>query len=210
MLPLVTLLAIAVSVVAAYSDGLTGLLIYDRQDVTNGEFWRLATGSLAHFSASHLWYNSAALVVAGAIAEWHCPRRFAILLGSAMLAVGGTIHFLAPHLETYAGLSGVVYAAIAFVAVERLWFAQQRRWLCIGMIAGLCAKTSYEWLTGGTLFASYDGGVAVAPVSHLAGMFLGVTVAAWLTPSAATRKPSWEARLRFPAASPRTRSWPDR
>jgi rhomboid family GlyGly-CTERM serine protease len=177
--PLVTVFVIIVAVLTAQSSGLSELLIYDRQAVADGALWRIVTGSMVHFSTSHLWYDSGALMVVGALAEWRDPRRFAILSASAMLTVGSAIHVFAPQFDRFAGLSGVVYAATAFFAIELFRSAHQRRWLGAAVIAILCAKTSYEWLTGGTLFASYDGDVAAAPIAHLAGILVGVAIASW-------------------------------
>lgn len=179
VVPLITILVIAVAAAAAYSGDISELLIYDRRAVLNWQLWRIASGSLVHFSASHLWYNGAALLAAGALVESPGRRRFAIMLLTAAIAVGSVIHLFAPQFDRYAGLSGVVYAAVAFVAVERLWTVPGRQWLCACVIALLCVKTSYELLTGSTMFASYDMDVAAAPASHLTGLIVGLTTASW-------------------------------
>lgn len=146
-------------------------LIYDRAAIINGEIWRLLTGNLVHFSTAHLLYNLIAWLIAGTIIELQGYRLFPLLWLLSSLLIGIVLFTLKPELNLYAGLSGVVSAAVAYLCLHGITEKGVWRWLCAATLAGLIAKTIIELGTGSSvmILMSEESFVPV-PLSHLAGI----------------------------------------
>jgi rhomboid family GlyGly-CTERM serine protease len=163
---------------------LSGRLIYDRTEIAQGEVWRLFTGSLVHFSPSHLFFNLLVFGVVGwAISNRGYPgfRVFCIL--SAGL-IGTTLYALRPDLAQYGGLSGVACGAVVYLALYGL--AERGAWkaLCAGVLLVTACKILLEYRLGHFLFVnSADPAFVSAPLSHAVGSLTAVMVF-WLVKGA--------------------------
>ena len=166
-LPWCTLALAVCAIGASFDAGLGGWLIYDRHAIAGGELWRLVTGQLVHFSASHLAANLCVIGVAGWVLE---ARREvavpALYVGSAVL-IGIALYVLDPALGVYGGSSGLACAAIGYVAMCQIERAGVSRVLGIALLAVLSAKLWAE-IAWGLRVVSGDEFVPV-PLSHLAG-----------------------------------------
>jgi rhomboid family GlyGly-CTERM serine protease len=108
-------------------------LLYDRDAILRGELWRLWTGHWVHFSASHLGWNLAVLLVAGNLLEAVRPgllRRYTLL---AAPLIGAAFLIFAPAMHTYGGLSGLATGGVALLAFARITDepGERRRWLAV-------------------------------------------------------------------------------
>lgn len=194
--PVVTASVCGAALGVAALEPLRRLLIYERGAVESGELWRLVTGSLVHHAPSHLLWNLAALAVAGTLIELlGLGRRLAVLYLAAAAAVGFAVHFSAPALDVYAGLSGVAVAAVAFLCLDGLRDRGAWRWTCAAALAVLVAKLAVELGTGSSVFGdTATAGFVLAPVSHAAG---ALTALAFRWP--------WRSSEPAPAATPARR-----
>jgi len=170
-LPVWTLVIAACALIIFYFPQLGTLLIYDRAAISHGEIWRLLSGNLVHFSIAHLLYNLIAWLIAGTIIEIHGYRFFPVLCFSSSLLIGIALFILEPELYLYAGLSGVVSAAVTYLCLQGMSEKGVWRWLCAATLAGLIAKTVIEMITGSSfmLQISEENFVPV-PLSHLVGI----------------------------------------
>jgi rhomboid family GlyGly-CTERM serine protease len=141
-------------------------LVYSRQAVIDGDFWRLAGASIAHLSAAHLLANLAALALLVTLLR---PVLGSVRL-VATLAVGALgvplgIHLLTT-LDWYAGLSGALYTLLGGGAI-RLLRTDPRTGLALlvatGTLVLLDQGRSVSWL-----------GEPLAPQSHLIGFVIGL------------------------------------
>jgi len=150
--------------------GLGTLLIYDRAAIAHGELWRLVTGNLAHLSTTHLAYNVAAFLIAGTIIEIRGYRLFTTLCISAAMLIGIILFVVEPAMYFYAGLSGIVTAAVTYLCLHGLTEKGAWPWLCAAMLAGLTAKIVVELILGKSfLLAVSTEEFMPAPLSHLIG-----------------------------------------
>jgi rhomboid family GlyGly-CTERM serine protease len=156
---------------------LSGRLIYDRTEIAQGEVWRLFTGSLVHFSPSHLFFNLLVFGVVGwAISNRGYPgfRVFCIL--SAGL-IGTTLYALTADVVQYGGLSGVACGAVVYLALHGL--AERGIWriLCAGALLLTVCKILLEFWLGQFLFVnSADGAFVPVPLSHAIGSLTALMV----------------------------------
>ncbi|HSV71278.1 MAG TPA: rhombosortase [Methylibium sp.] len=142
------------------------------------EPWRLWSAAWVHLSALHLAANSVgalgviALGVAARV-SWRATLAWALAWPLTHAALG-----LAPELARYGGLSGVLHAGVAVVAVV-LWLRADRRERRLGLAiaAGLLLKIGLEapWRTAVAHPEGWD--IAVAPLAHAAGVASGALLA---------------------------------
>ncbi len=153
-------------------------LIYDRQAILAGEWWRLFSAHLVHFTPQHLGVNLLAVAVAGGLIERRThPGLPLLLLGSALM-IGPTLLVLEPQMAFYGGLSGIAMAEVVFLCWlgregERLW-----RQMCLLVLAVLLGKTLWELVSGGSLLAvSTEQPFMPVPLAHLVGGLVGLGTA---------------------------------
>lgn len=158
-------------------------LLYVRDAVDAGQWYRLFTCHFTHFTPYHLIMNLAGAAMAYAILF---PRRIGrfitvMLMLGVLLGVG--LHLWAIGLMVYGGFSGVLHGLVVFGIVQQLGLDRRDPfwWLALVCVAG---KLIYEQS------AAFDPGamtawltVPVATVAHwqgsLAGLALGLVFFAW-------------------------------
>ena len=175
----VWLLAVVAAIVWC-SPKLTGLLQFDRAAVTRGELWRLATGSLAHWSFGHLAWDLAAFIALGVACVRRCPRAAAWTLACGSLAIGAAVWFWQPHLSTYRGMSGLDAALFALLAVDLLMGTTLHavRAACAAVLLCFLAKLDFELMSGRSFFVdSAAAGFVPVPLAHAVGAAVGGVIA---------------------------------
>jgi rhomboid family GlyGly-CTERM serine protease len=177
-LPLLTCLMVGVSLLVYLYPFLTDALVYDRQAVLSGGWWRLFTAPLVHFSVSHLGWN---LLVFG-VAGWAVQRagyRYFWLVCALACGLPGPIYLLtAPELAMYGGLSGVATAAVVFFCACSFFKLPKNRpiWLAILVLTG--AKLMVEAVWGMPVFVQADSvSFRVLPSVHVVGYLGAIAVA---------------------------------
>lgn len=152
------------------------------------EPWRALTAALVHWSALHLAAN---LVGTGVVALFGWAARAPATAAWAWLAAWPLTQIgllLRPDLAHYGGLSGVLHAGVAVVA---LGLALDRRWLGWVVLAGLALKVVLEAPWGPALRDVAGWDIRIAPLAHATGALSGVLCAlcARLAASAPGRRP---------------------
>ena len=173
-------LGIAAVTGAAFAwPALAGALIYQRADILAGQAWRLWTGHLVHYTASHLLWDLAVFLGAGLWLEKIAPRlaRWFYLL--APPAISGALLWGEPALERYAGLSGLAAGLLVLLALVQLRpGTNEPRWFWLAVLALVAVKVVVESTTHAPLLARFDAGFTVVPLAHLAG--IGCALVAFL------------------------------
>ena len=168
-------------------------------DLARSQPWRAWSAALLHLSPRHLAANLAgsALVAAfgwaarvrtGSVAAW--------LIAWPLTQLG---LLLRPDLLHYGGLSGVLHAGVACVAVALVMNERGRRQAIGGaVLAGLILKVASEapWSTPLREIGGWD--IAIAPFAHASGLAAGLIAAV-----VAELVSRWLARLRIPPSEGR-------
>lgn len=164
--------------IAWYVPALAPALVFDRSAIEAGQVWRIATGSLVHFSAAHFAADVAALALLGGLAEWRRVPGLGLALGLGALAVGVAVLLGAPQLRWYGGLSGLVTAVLVLLLLDGLRGRPGARLVaCAGLLL-VGAKLGLEMATGASwLVASSGQPFVAAPISHVAGA--GTALVVW-------------------------------
>jgi rhomboid family GlyGly-CTERM serine protease len=176
-------------------------LQFDRQAILDGQFWRLITGNLVHWSREHFWLDVGVFLIVGLMYERQLSWRYPwVLLGSA-LAVGCGVMLLAPELATYRGLSGVDSGQFAAVLCIEVMLArtERRRWLWLAPAALIFTVKILHECTSGQMFFGTEslGDIGVpTPVAHAAGA-LAALVVVWV---GAEKRWTWKVQTASPGS----------
>ncbi|HEX5765640.1 MAG TPA: rhombosortase [Woeseiaceae bacterium] len=184
----VPLLMTAISLLVSFA-GTEGQsrLRYERQDIAEGELWRLVTGHFAHLGLSHMLLNIAGLalvwlLVGGAWMLWQWA--FITFISLAFIDLG--FWFLDPGLNWYVGLSGLLHSMLVAGIVGRIRDAPGES-LALGAI--VLAKIAWEQLAGPLPGSESSAGGAVVVNAHLYGAMAGIIAAGALRLRPAPRAP---------------------
>lgn len=162
-------------------------LQFDRAAILNGEFWRLVTGNLVHWSVEHCLLDVAAFALLGWLYEpafrrhsqkhsrrqrplWSLP----IMLLGTSFGVGLTVFVFQPEMMTYRGLSGVdsgLFAIALMVECSEAKNDAARWWYVVPAALVFVVKLGFEVTTGGMFFGTESLGDLGQPVplAHLSG-----------------------------------------
>lgn len=162
------------AILLAFAPARHGLFLLDRS-ATAGEVWRLWSGHWVHFSASHLLWNLAVLLAAGAWLErvrpgllWRHTLLAAPLLSLALLV-------FEPGLQAYGGLSGLATGVVALLALHQLRTPGAVRLLWAGVLALIAVKTTHDVTPADPWLVRYDqAGVRSSAIAHAAGAIIAV------------------------------------
>ena len=170
-LPWLTVTLVLSALVVYCFSSLSHGLIFDRILVLEGQWWRVPTSLLVHYSASHLFWNMAAFFVLGTILEQENRRAFIWLL--ILVSAGNGLFLFNPDIEFFAGASGLVMAIAGYCCIVKM-ANKESRFLWGLLFAVLAAKIGYEMISGEELFAS--GNFHVLPEAHLLGIVSAIVL----------------------------------
>lgn len=176
-----SLLIAATAIAVHFVAGVGPWLQYDRAAMAAGQFWRLGTCHLTHWSTDHLFWDALMLVALGTICEqmsWPDTRRCLLASG---LVIPAAMWVLLPEMATYRGLSGIDSALFALL-VGLLLKDKTQSWATVITVLVLAvafsSKIGYEMITGATLFVDSGGVFTPIPLAHMAGGLVGIA-SAW-------------------------------
>lgn len=148
--------------------------------VLAGEWWRVFTCHLVHFSSAHAIGDIAAFAVWAAIIEAISRRLFVTVMAVSSFVVGVGVLVSCPQVRHYGGLSAIDVAlatTLLCVLATAPWFRRvPGARLFIAVIASLHVfKAVYELALGTAILAPDLGpGVRLLPAAHLFGAAAGV------------------------------------
>ena len=174
-LPVTTLTIIGLAVIVSASPTLSRWLVWDRTAIADGQWWRLATGHLVHFTPQHFGFDAFAVGVAGWLIEIRVRRSWVLLSLVASLAIGISTLAFCPMVQVYGGLSGLACALCGSLAVLGIRTGGRARWFGLALMAVSACKVGWEMSTGQPLFISNSGdSYVVLPLAHATGLAVGL------------------------------------
>jgi rhomboid family GlyGly-CTERM serine protease len=148
--------------------------------LASSEPWRAWSAAIVHLSALHLAANLAGVALVAALGfVARVPRR-SVLAWFVAWPLTHLALLARPDLIHYAGLSGVLHAGVAVVAVHLIATARGlRRAIGLALLGGLALKVAGEtpWAAEALRHpAGWD--IAVAPFAHASGLVAGALASA--------------------------------
>jgi len=173
--PVLAIAALAV-LIALGGDLGRDALRYERDALMAGEAWRLITGHLVHLGWGHLWMNLAALgLIRLLVADAFSAADWVAAAVVSALGIDLGLYVLAPGVDWYVGLSGVLHGLIAAAALVLLR-TQPTFGALLG--GGLLVKLLLEQTAGPLPFSESAAGGEVITEAHLYGAAAGAAYGA--------------------------------
>lgn len=144
------------------------LLLYNRDAIADGAWWRLVTGALVHHDQPHLWLNILGLWLWWLLFIEHLPcwrdwSWLVVLLLSSTVAM----FWFDSQTTVYAGFSGALYGMYAWGALADTFI---RRYSGTAIGIGLLVKCTYD-----TLYLPSTTDIAFT--AHWGGIVAGLSIA---------------------------------
>jgi rhomboid family GlyGly-CTERM serine protease len=170
---LAPLIILIISLLAFIFDSSLGeLLVYQRDLVSEGEFWRNFTGHFFHSNGYHFMLNAAAIVLLWSLHGhfYTVKKYFFVFIVSAIICSVG-IHWFSLHIDQYVGLSGVLHGLFIWGAIEDIKAKEKTGYL---LLLGVILKIAHEQYYGASEDVAKLIGADVAINAHLWGAIGGV------------------------------------
>jgi rhomboid family GlyGly-CTERM serine protease len=160
------------------SDWRPSLALDWQPSLSGSQPWRAWSAGLVHFSELHLAANLAGCVLVAALGlTARVPTRCVVAWALAWPALHLGL-WVQPALTHYGGLSGVLHAGVAVVAVHLLLRpSRAQRRIGALVLAGLAIKLVSEAPWAGAISRPDGWDVTVAPLAHVSGALAGSVIA---------------------------------
>lgn len=168
--PIWTMALISAAVATWLFPSAAPTLVQERNLIDQGQWWRLFTGSLVHYSTDHLVWNSLVIGITGGLLESRHRRQAVTCLILATLLIGPGLHLNLEQMNCFAGLSGIATAMATSLILQNL--DKGRMWWVA--LAALTSKLLAEQFVPGFGFASFPAAdIRSVPLAHLLGAVAG-------------------------------------
>lgn len=166
-LALFTLAFIAFIFDAQISD----LLIYDRNLVTAGEYWRLISAHFFHSNGNHFILNGAAVLLLWALhGQYYNHKNYLVVFMTSAIVCSLGIHWFSLDIALYVGLSGVLHGFFVWGALMDIKHKEKTGYL---LLVGVLAKIVHEQIYGASADVALLINAVVATDAHLYGVIGG-------------------------------------
>ena len=142
------LLAVLVLLLACAAGGERWLLAlrYERAGIAAGEWWRLLSAHVVHLGWKHVLLDAAALCLLWTLfARAFSVRLWLLVSAGAIFAIDAGLWWLAPGVQWYAGISGLLHGVWAAGALQSARRREFGGWL---LLIALAAKLAREYQLG--------------------------------------------------------------
>lgn len=151
-------------------------LVFKRDNINQGQWWRLITGNLVHTNLPHLGMNLAGLWISAFLfAGYISVKSYIFSLLFLIIGVGLGIYFFSPALMWYAGISGALYGLFLIGAVYAILHKDYITG--VPLLILIPAKIIWDMIYGGSQSSAELIGVPVATDAHLYGMIAAIPLA---------------------------------
>ncbi|WP_059120346.1 rhombosortase [Vibrio sp. MEBiC08052] len=163
-----TLSLISIICILAQFSPLADMLVWDKQAITQGQWWRIVTGNFTHTNTTHLAMNLIALWLITLIFRPSVRALWQqLLLLSLLIGIG----LFWSDLDFYVGLSGTLHGLFASFALSEALQGRKSSWL---LVVGVCGKVIWEQCFGASEATQALIEAPVAIQAHLLGLAGGL------------------------------------
>lgn len=168
------LVALVIQLNPAWRDA----LIYQREAVQEGAFWRVWSGHWVHFGWPHFVVDAGLFLILGWMLERRHPRMTLLALVLMPPFISAAIYVFDPEMMRYAGLSALNLGLLLMLALQG-WQRNWRDWFWPAVLAIYVGEVIFEIASGGTgggMIQFDDPTVHVATSAHIASAVYAVLV----------------------------------
>lgn len=167
------LIVLAFAFIAFTFDGkLSDFLIYNRDLVSQGEYWRLISGHFLHTNGNHFMLNAAAVVLLWALhGQYYNHKNYLIIFLTSAMVCGLGIHYYSLDISLYVGLSGVLHGFFVWGALMDIKHQEKTGYL---LLIGVILKIAHEQFYGASADVESFIESSVATDAHMFGAIGGL------------------------------------
>lgn len=179
-LPWLFLIVGLAALIIQFNPGWRETLLYDRDTLQHGQFWRIWTGHLVHFGWPHFVADAGLFVILGGLLEARHARFSRLALVLMPIFISAIIYWFEPTLVRYGGLSAVNLGLLLYLAAQG-WQRQWSDWFWPAVLLIYVGEIIFEIIQGGRgggMIRFDDPGIHVATGAHLASA--AYALLAWL------------------------------
>jgi rhomboid family GlyGly-CTERM serine protease len=143
---------------------------YDRNLISDGEWWRYVTGHFLHTNSYHLLLNVAGLGLLWALHGFYYQYKSIIWVILLCIGTSSGIYFFSKNLVWYVGLSGMLHGLFIIGAYFDVTKKMKTGWL---LLIAVWVKVIYEQYVGPSQEIAELIGANVAIDAHLYGTITG-------------------------------------
>ena len=168
----VCLVIVLATLAYLFDKQLSTSLIYDRNALALGQYWRIVTGHFFHTNLAHFLLNSAAVVLLWALhgSFYRYSSYLVVFIISAVTCSLGMYYF-STSISLYVGLSGVLHGFFVWGALHDIRTKEFTGYL---LLIGVMIKIAHEQLYGASSDVEKFINAPVAVDAHLYGAIGGV------------------------------------
>lgn len=137
-----------------------------------GEYWRLWTPAIVHFSLPHALFNALGIWILGRSLEARAGTLVFALLVLVSAAVSNLVQYYWSPETPFGGMSGVVYALVGAVFILQRWRPGWR-----DVPSGIVALAVGWLLFCASGLFTYVFGIGIANAAHIGGFLCGILLA---------------------------------
>ena len=167
------LIVLAFAFIAFTFDGkLSDFLIYNRDLVSQGEYWRLISGHFLHTNGNHFMLNATAVVLLWALhGQYYNHKNYLIIFLTSAMVCGLGIHYYSLDISLYVGLSGVLHGFFVWGALMDIKHQEKTGYL---LLIGVILKIAHEQFYGASADVESFIESSVATDAHMFGAIGGL------------------------------------
>ncbi|MEZ8168761.1 rhombosortase [Vibrio tasmaniensis 1F-187] len=152
-------------------------VVWDKNAIADGQWWRILTGNFSHTNYSHLLMNLAGLWIISYLFQ---PSKKQLALALLVISLVTGVALLFSSIQIYVGLSGSLHGLFGLFALSEALNVRRSSWL---LVLGLIVKIAWEQLVGPSSTTGELINARVAIEAHLAGALAGgfISIASFLT-----------------------------
>ena len=154
-------------------------LVFYRDLINTGQWWRLISGNFTHSNYPHLLMNLAGLWILGFLfIDSLSLKTFLLSVTFLSLSVGFGLYLFDLDLQKYYGFSGVLYGLFLVGASTAIVKKDYLTGIAVAII--IIAKVIWDLFNGGSTSSAEIIGIPVAVHAHLYGILGAIIIGAIL------------------------------
>ncbi|MEZ9156685.1 rhombosortase [Vibrio lentus] len=142
-------------------------VVWDKNAIADGQWWRILTGNFSHTNYSHLLMNLVGLWIISYLFQ---PNKKQLLSALLFISLVTGFALLLSSIQIYVGLSGTLHGLFGLFALREALNGRNSSWL---LVFGLIAKIAWEQFFGPSSTTGELINARVAIEAHLAGALAG-------------------------------------
>ncbi len=154
-------------------------LFFNRDDINQGQWWKIFTGNFTHSNIPHLLLNlSGIFILMLLFIDTLTSRTFIFSIVFLACVVGIGLYYFTPELNGYYGFSGVLYGLYFVAAVGAILASDIFTGVAVAIL--IAGKILWDYFAGGSQASAEMIGIPVANDAHLYGFIGSIFIAVFL------------------------------